>query len=447
MKTSDSERGAFIPYRRSDLIKLCLEDGKLQGEKAQQFHQFCDLLSAFYHFKFHAYLERLKDNYAPFNPDSATQSYRYDNKTRENQLIEDFEILLKRANYIPVSYESLQQAIEERSLIDVQTKVDFEDFEQLVFYYRGDISEVVQEKKFFFRTVEKSINLFERVVVLIKFKEAKHFKKSKFLFFSSKDFSPEKQGFQAQKIYIYYYKNVPKFDMELLFPNIQTSMTWKDRLLFLVPAIGAAIPLAIKTLPKLVLVVETIIFMVFGAVTIFGWQINEQEVRDFMPVLTAMLSLLVVLGSFAFRQYSKYKSKLIRFRKNITDTLFFRNLANNSAAFNSLVDEAEEEECKEIILVYYHLLTSDRPLTPAQLDRKIETWMLENYETDINFDINGPIDNLEQITGDRESPLLQRDKQGYCQVLPLPEAKALIDEIWDNIFDYADYQISPKQSS
>lgn len=446
MTNSHSERGAFIPYRRSDLIKLCLEDGKLQGEKAQQFNQFCDLLAAFYHFKFHAYLERLKDNYAPFNPDSATQSYRYDNKTRETQLIEDFETLLKRANYIPISYEILQEAIEERSLIDVKTKVDFDDFEQMVFYYRGNISDVIKEKKFFFRTVEKNINMFERVVALIKFKDPKYFEKPKFHFFSSKDFSPEQQGFQAKKIYIYYYKNVPKFDMELLFPNIQTFMTLKDRLFFLVPAIGATIPLATRTLPKLVLVVETVIFMLFGAVTIFGWQINEQEVRDFMPVLTAMLSLLVVLGSFAFRQYSKYKSKLIRFRKSITDTLFFRNLANNSAAFNSLVDEAEEEECKEIILAYYHLLTSDRPLTPSQLDRRIETWMAENYQTYINFDINGPIDNLEKIKGDRETPLLQRDEQGYCQVLPLLEAKALIDEIWDNIFDYSNCQISPTQS-
>ena len=40
-------------------------------------------------------------------------------------------------------------------------------------------------------------------------------------------------------------------------------------------------------------------------------------------------------------------------------------------------DAAEEEETKEIILVYYHLLTSPDPLTPAQLDDRIERWMEE----------------------------------------------------------------------
>lgn len=442
MINSDQNRGAFIPYRRSDLIKLCLAENKLPQEQAEQFRQFCDLLTAFYHFKFHAYLERLKDNYAPFNPDSATQSVNFDNKVREKQLIEDFEVLLDRANYSPIAFESLQQAIEERSLIDVRTQVDFDDFERLVCYCRGDKNEVVKEKKFFFRTVEKNVNMFERVVILLKFKEATHFQKRKFHFFGSKDFTPEARGFKAKKFYIYYYKNVPKFDMELLFPNIQTSMTWKDRLLFLIPAVGAGIPLVLKALPKLVLVAETLIFMLFGSVNLAGWQINEQEVRDFMPVLTATLSLLVILGSFAFRQYSKYKSKLIRFRKSITDTLFFRNLANNGTAFHSLIDEAEEEECKEIILVYYHLLTSDRPLTADQLDRRIESWMSTNYQTSLNFDINGPISNLQEIKNRQKTPLLQRDEQGYCQVLPLAEAQAVIDEIWDHIFDYAQGDLS-----
>ncbi|MFW5763553.1 MAG: DUF3754 domain-containing protein, partial [Coleofasciculus sp.] len=112
-----------------------------------------------------------------------------------------------------------------------------------------------------------------------------------------------------------------------------------------------------------------------------------------------------------------------------------------------LIDAAEEEECKEIILVYYHLLTSPKPLTPAELDNRIETWMDEKFGTKIDFDINGPIHNLEEIRGKLvqdgkdmaslpEIPLLTKDKQGCCQVLPLDDAKRLIDYIWDHIFLY-----------
>jgi hypothetical protein len=155
----------------------------------------------------------------------------------------------------------------------------------------------------------------------------------------------------------------------------------------------------------------------------------------------------VTLGGFAYKQYSNYKSKQIKFRQTVTETLFFKNMANNASVFHALIDAAEEEECKEIILVYYHLLTSPKPLTSEQLDNRIETWMDETFGTKIDFDINGPIHNLEKIRGKLvqdskdtaslpEIPLLTKDKQGCCQVLPLNDAKRLIDYIWDHIFLY-----------
>ncbi|WP_367142219.1 hypothetical protein [Moorena sp. SIO1F2] len=113
--------------------------------------------------------------------------------------------------------------------------------------------------------------------------------------------------------------------------------------------------------------------------------------------------------------------------------------------FKSLIDDAEEEECKEIILVYYHLLTSKKLLNPKELDDQIEAWMDDNFDTKIDFDINNCLRNLEEIQGkilkdNLEQgtrcpiPLLTYDHQGRCQVLPLQEAKTLIDYVWDNAF-------------
>ena len=104
-----------------------------------------------------------------------------------------------------------------------------------------------------------------------------------------------------------------------------------------------------------------------------------------------------------------------------------------------LVDLAEEEECKEIILVCYHLLTTPQPLTPKALDAKIEAWMMEKTGAAINFDIHGPLQNLQSICSrtihsEVERPLLEYDDQGCCKLLPLPDAKAVLDYIWDNAF-------------
>lgn len=41
------------------------------------------------------------------------------------------------------------------------------------------------------------------------------------------------------KNYVYVYKNIPL--IQSFFPNVDISMTWKDRLLFGIPGIGAGI--------------------------------------------------------------------------------------------------------------------------------------------------------------------------------------------------------------
>jgi hypothetical protein len=68
--------------------------------------------------------------------------------------------------------------------------------------------------------------------------------------------------------------------------------------------------------------------------------------------------------------------------------------------------------------------------------------MERNFDTAIDFDIQGPLRNLAQIRGkidaeDEPIPLLSYDRQGACQVLPIDDAKAIIDYVWDNAFLYA----------
>lgn len=437
------ERGAFIPYSRTDLISLCIEDGQLADADVQKFRDFCSILSAYYHFQFHAFLERLKDNYAPFNPDAdtkpRTEPTTEDLVSMEARVVADFQTILERANYIPLSRNSLQRALKKKSLISLRTSVDFNDFDSMVCYWRGDIYKIDYIKKLF-RKIEKKIDVFERVVLLIKFKDLDYFANEKS--------NIEKLNFTPGKMYAYLYKNIPKFDIELLFPNVKTSMTWKDRVLLGIPAIGAAIPLILKVLPQLLLILGVILFVTVGPVDFKHLRVSEEQVRNIMPVLVAVLSLVVTLGGFVFKQYTSYKNKQIKFQKNVTETLFFRNLASNAGVFSSLIDSAEEEECKEIILVYYHLITSKTSLTPEQLDNQIEAWMDEKFGTKIDFDIKGPLRNLEAIRGkilkegeDEASassiPLLAYNRQGHCHVLPLDDAKRLIDYVWDNAFLYA----------
>jgi hypothetical protein len=436
-------REAFIPYRRADIIHLCLAEGRLDAETAQEFQSFCEILAAFYHFQFHGDLETIKDNYVLFNPDTDVKPLNEptlaDYETMGDRVVSVFERILKRANYRAIPQGTIDKALADQSLIALHTQVDFDDFDQLLCYYRGATETSFLTKKFVFWQQQQSVDILERMVLLIKFKGEGYFRAKQAK--SKRKSDGAELKFTPGKMYAYFYKNIPILDLDLLFPNIQTSMTWRDRLTLAVPAIAAAVSVLIRTLPNLLLLFAAILLAVNGPSTLQSINVEEEQVRNVMPVLVASLTLLIALGGFGFRQYTQYKNKQIKFQKDVTDTLFFKNLATNASVFQMLVDLAEEEECKEIILVYYHLLTHGEPLTPDALDAKIEAWMLERTGAQINFDIQGPLKNLQRIRGrsngkTTEQPLMTYDEQGRCRVMPLRDARAVLDFIWDNVFHY-----------
>ena len=446
--TAKNSLEAFIPLRRTDVINLCIDDGQLNPEQATAFRELCEMITAFYHFRFHQSLELFKDNYLIFDPHTEIKPYIEPELEQYEQMkanvFSAFQSVLARTNYRKLSIEKIKHALDKKSLINLKTEIDFDDFDDLYCYYRGNTSRTIEQKKFFFWNTQKQIDVFERIVLLIGFKGKGYFEAKE----ASKK-SKDELNFTPGKIYLYFYKNIPQLDIDLLFPNLKSSMTLKDKLLFGIPAIGAAIPLLLKTLPNLLVVFVAILFALNlrDPSLIQSIDVDHNKARNIMPVLVATLSLGMAFGGFAMQQYNQYKSKQVKFQKNVTDTLFFKNLANHSSAFQLLVDIAEEEECKEVILAYYHLLTSPQPLTPQQLDSKIEQWMEEKAQIKINFDIQGPLQNLAEIRGkitndgsDEQDqsliPLLSYDAYGYCQVLPLTQARILIDYVWDHIFEF-----------
>ncbi|MGK7889317.1 MAG: TMEM143 family protein, partial [Leptolyngbyaceae cyanobacterium] len=372
MGQTQPQRENFIPLNRRDLVKLCLADDSFSATDAQHFRDFCEILSAYFHFQFHATLEAIKENYAPFNPNVDVQS-QWSTQVEElvpmqEKFIHHFTHLLEKSNYLELSKGTLRRALEERSLIALHTDVNFNDFQTFSCYYRGDIHQEIETKTWLWRKTIRTIDIFERVVLLIQFKDESYFIDQK-IDLDTLNYSPG-------KIYLYFYRDVPKYDLELLFPNVETSMTWKDRLMLIVPAIGAGIAIASRMLSQF--------FIILGAILVVleveSSQRSTEQLQTNQVVLAALvatLSLAMALGGFAFKQYSTYKNKKIQFQKNVTDTLFFRSIANHSAVFQLLIDVAEEEECKEVILAYFHLLQSEHPLSSQELDQTVEEWITQ----------------------------------------------------------------------
>ena len=595
-----TDREAFIPYRKADVVELCIKDGKLSPEDAQKFREFCEILGAYYHFDFHADLEKLKDNFAPYDPDADTKPLQEPAQAQRlemgKNLVDGLTKILERANYSRLTDDELTKALQEESLITLNMDIDWDDYEQWILYHRGERKETIEVKKLFGLKKEPfTMDIYERVVMVLKFKDEDYFLRK----FKNNQKKVEKLNFTPGKMYIYLYKNIPTADLEVLFPNVQISMNWRDLLTLIVPAFGAAIGMLIKILPQLLLIIGFIAFLcnvewvaeqldaspkkaVFNVnvkhekalarkelpgeirkafstnlrtplsddlkieqnkkgewtlidkkqgifyfrkerpylfdITISNnkytkqldnqklsqelrqafsknnyklapnakveiqlkssrWLITEPQktpgyivlkmtnnslkvsedsyvincyrdmAQNLFPLILASVSVFIVIGAFAFKQFVKYKNKKIQFLKDVTDTLFFKNLVCNSGVFNSLIDAAEEEECKEVFLAYYHLLTHPEPMNQEELDDLIEQWLEDKTATKIDFNVDKALQKMEKLKGKvvregqseeevPEIPMLSRNSAGKCQVLPIDDAKTVIDYVWDNIFQY-----------
>lgn len=437
--TTTADRESFIPYTREELIDLCLADGKLDNEEATTFRAFCELLAAHYNFQFHKHLETLKTNYAPFDPDNEDHDVALPeaiaSDIKGNRFIETLRYTLECANYHELADTDIHEAIANSALVDLKTDIDFNDFDHVVFYYRGSTPTVIDLTRFYVWKKQIQTAVFANVVLGIKFKDATYFQQQKRKI--------EKLNFKPGFMYLYMYKNIPKYDLELLFPNVKLDMNLIDRLLFIVPALAAGVSVLAKALPNLILLVGLILLLGLGPSYAEWVGVYEHEVKDFMPILFAFFSLSVALGGFAVKQYFGYQTRRMKFMKDVMDTLFFKNMASNASVFYTVIDAAEEEECKEIILVYYHLLTHPGELTPDALDATIEAWLTQKDEkATVNFDIVRTIERMQEVHAPlgesaNVTALAQIDDQGYCRVPSLLDAKRVLDKIWDNTFQYA----------
>jgi hypothetical protein len=406
----------FIPFRKREIVNMALEDGGLGSEEEKEdFRKFCKMVESVFHFEFHEVLERLKDNYFPMNPDltkrCATSKESLDFSAKK--VFEDLKEVLNDANYEEIQQEDIDEAFGANAVLSINVQIDKEDFSEVYFYSRGARREKIETSKWFgFKKVVNEHDILERVCMFVRFKPKEYYTEKKL-----RDL-PYEPGTTMIKLF----KDVPKEDLEILFPNCKASMTTKDALILGVPALVGGIALmATKVLPALIVIALL-------AATYFGYKGTVEE--NTLKKAVAAMSALVAIGGFALKQWMKYKNMKYQFQKELSDNLYFRNLVNNAGVFHALIDEAEEEECKEAFLAYYFLYTSDTDLTEEELDKRIEQWFLNKFGCSLDFECPDALSKLERLR------LLRKDERGALKVYDLKESLRILDEDWDNIFQY-----------
>ena len=412
----DPTRNRFIPFRKADIVAMCCDGSGLTAREAEEFREFFRILEALFHFEFHRNLETLKNCYAPFNPDADTRpltEYLPEEKEQlQKELVAEITSVLNAGNFEKITAGDLEQALGEESLFKIRLEVDFDDFEDVIFFRRGESTrEETLVSLWGLRKKPFKFTNYDRVAVYLKFKEKQYFEER----------NRKKLNFVPGSTIIKLFQNVPKADLEMLFPNSKVRMKTIDKLIIGVPAAVSGVVVVVTKLGATLLLL--------GSVLAFWLGLSKEEAQLNQKHLIALGAGLATLGGFLFRQFNKFKNRKIKFMKALSDNLYFKNLDNNAGVFHHLIDAAEEEEVKEAVLAYFFLLKQNRPMEKEELDDLIENWFENRWNCRVNFEIDDALKKLERLE------LVTRDGNAL-RCLALADAKKQLDHIWDNYFSY-----------
>ncbi|HEY7329424.1 MAG TPA: DUF3754 domain-containing protein [Gemmataceae bacterium] len=402
-----TDREHFIPLRKSDLIDLLCRDKKLSPSERDSFRSFCVLVSSVFHFEYLKQLEELKDAYAPFDPDADTKPLRTvsDEQRRkdEEQLFARFTTLMERANFERLSHEELKQALQEVATVtNIQTHVDLGLFEHLDIFIRGDVMGRMPHRRWrkLWRKEERQVPLYQRLVLIAKLRPHKRLDRD----------------IDTSRVYLKIFKDIPKADHDMLLPGARVRMTKLDKALIAYPLVAG--------------------------ISIMLWEIGQQVLENFGKAgLSALATgigaaatwgVAAALGGYGYKSYYSYQVKKKDYSLKLTKSLYFKSLDNNTGVLMRLLDEAEEQECRETFLAYFCLWKYAPPegWTAEQLDDYVELYLEGNANLKVDFEIGDALAKLERLK------ILR--KTGNCyHAEPIGRSLEMLDSTWDNFFEFS----------
>ncbi|MEZ6112595.1 MAG: TMEM143 family protein [Pirellulaceae bacterium] len=390
-------RERHIPLGKAELLAAIAAELKLSEDERREFEQLRRLLDALIHHDFHERMERLKDTYAPFDPDHETKRGDFSQSALEAADVFDQLVrLVDQANYRRLDRVAIDEALQAASDWGIHLHVDLDAFEQLEVFTRGDHVDHRERRTWRrgFRRETVEVPIYRRLVVIVRRKAAK-------------ENIAGKEDIQQRPIYLKLFKNIPQMDIDMLLPDTRVRMTWIDQGKIILP-----------TLSGLTLAISKVVMKGLVIFTIAGTR-----------GLLAFLGLVGGTLGYGLKSFFGYLHTKDKYHLNLTRSLYYQNLDNNAGVIFRILDEAELQEFAETLLAYAILWRCDRPegLTPDELDRRAETLLLRTVQDDVDFDLHDALRKLLAFG-------LVRRAGNRLVAVPMNEAARELDEQWDNLF-------------
>ena len=351
----------FIPIGRDKLLECLPEFDKCSESDRAQLIQLFDLLSSGLHAQYHSEQISIQRLYQPLDPDSVL-IFKEDANKDSSEVFRQVKEILRNANYRKLPTGELETAVENATALGLRLKVDFSLFEELHVYGRGDGTETWIKKSWWklFKEEKFDVKVFQRLIIAFRLKEHEDLPK----------------GQSSSFVYLKSFKGIPHSDLHTLLPGTQIKMSLLDRGKIIIPALSGLVMSVVKIVRLVV------------AVTIFA------TLAQFIKywVIPAAVIYYIIKG---FLSYKKTKDK---YQLNLTRHLYFQNLDNNSGVLLRILNEAELQDYREMVIAYYVLWRyGNAGMKSEKIDEIAENKLLETINMKIDFEVDDALKKLESI--------------------------------------------------
>lgn len=416
-------RETFIPVTSFALMDRLTRPQAWPAGGAEDARRFFRYLAYWRQQQYNTEVMRLDHAYEPFNPDSDLLMTRQftprERASLQARVVDRMRHLLRQANYTCIDESEVELILTSDSHYGLDFHVDLEAFEELEIFFRGASQKKDQRRTLrkFFRKEEFDVPIFQRLFILFKLKTEEQRIDE---YMRTRDISREKaekiirnnnkhipEGVSRDLIYMKLFKNMPRADVEMIFPNTRVKFRLFDKIKLGVTG-GGAIGMGL--------------FGTLSKVLVTGFSLLN-------PIPLAMA--LFGLGGVLFRQIMGFFNTRQRYMVVMAQNLYFHALADNRGCMITLADRAAEEDVKEEILLYSVLAKEQVKRDDLKaVDEAVEQYLGAAFGVNVDFDLD---DALGRLLADG---VVTQQPDGTLYALPPAEAARHIDDKWDLFLDH-----------
>ncbi|MDO4570164.1 MAG: DUF3754 domain-containing protein [Planctomycetia bacterium] len=336
----------FIPVRYEYILEKIHEDPSLSLDEKQKIKQMGDLFENIFHHECFALHKEARNNFVPFNPDKETVCEREFSPEEQgkcrDELMKVVKELLTVGNYSLLKTDELNQCLKMQPLGSLSVSIDTRKFERFDVYYRGVQQKTLEQKILVFFKRERSVREFKRVCVLAQYK---------------KEF--------GEVVLIKLFRNVLVENLKIVAPSVKLSLSPFS--LVKISATGLS-------------GLSGIVLAIIKGVALFSF------------TLAALAGAIVTALMKAVFSFLNTRTKCLQI---YTASLYNQSLANNLGAIDMLIEQGEIQEIKEALLAYMFLyIHRGKHLTMDEIDKAAEKWLRDNFDYEIDFEVDDAIRKL-----------------------------------------------------